>query len=73
MDKINNELILEKIKNIESTVTRMENKLEKDYATQEQLRNLREKVQFLQKIVFWFISLILIAVVGWWLSLLFEH
>jgi hypothetical protein len=52
MPEVNAELILEKISNVQIAVKRIEDKLEKDYVSQEQMKNLKEKVALLQKIVF---------------------
>jgi ABC-type antimicrobial peptide transport system permease subunit len=63
------ELILEKLNNVKSAVDEIKKKLEKDYVTQWQLDNLKDKVSLLQRIVFWFVSLILVWVVTALLSL----
>lgn len=72
MPEVNAELILEKISNVQIAVKRIEDKLEKDYVSQEQMKNLKEKVALLQKIVFWFVALILVAVVGGWMAVIIK-
>jgi hypothetical protein len=36
------------------------------------MKNLKEKVALLQKIVFWFVALILVAVVGGWMAVIIK-
>lgn len=72
MEQLNPELVMFKIESIEKKVDSITAKLDKDYVSQEQLKNLREKVALLQKLVFWFIALIVMAVVAWRMSLLLK-
>lgn len=70
-EETSHDVILEKISNIQLSVNEIKAKLEKDYATQQQLKALEERVNLLQRIVFWFVALIVVAVVTWWMTLLF--
>lgn len=52
MPEVNAELILEKISNVQIAVKRIEDKLEHEYVTQEQLKRLNDKIVLIQRIVF---------------------
>jgi hypothetical protein len=52
------------MKYIKGMVDKINRKLDEDYVTQDQLQNLRDRFDLVQRVVFGLVGLILIAVVG---------
>lgn len=67
-DNIKLAIISEKMNNIENTVNELKQKLNDDYSTNDEIElkcgRMARDVEFLQKIVFGLISLILVTVIG---------